>query len=115
MVTSKETDMRIEAVGFTGFENQCEIYYYDSKGDYIKTRELQNLNFKLLVNCHGNHAVKIESCTCTLFDDYIQNGIIETLAFHEMYSIEKAMTECVDWEAWELANENDVDDFLINE
>jgi hypothetical protein len=101
--------------GFTGYENSCEVVYYDGKGDYLKSRLLENLDYELKVNAHGNHAVGIISYTCITYDDQFISGKPEELQKHEVYQIERALTEEVDWLSWDLSQEFDANDFMSND
>lgn len=107
--------MTAEVKGFTGYENKCEIVYFDSKGDYLKSRILENLDFELKINAHGNHAVGIKSCNCVTYDDQFMSGKPEDLPTHELYNIERLLTDCVDWDSWDMSQEFDAEDFLAND
>jgi hypothetical protein len=107
--------MKTEVNGFTGYESECEIVYFDKRGDYLKSRVLENLDFELKKNAHGNHAVGIISCKCITYDDQFSSGRVEELLEHDIYAIERILTDCVDWEEWDQTKEFDADDFLIND
>jgi hypothetical protein len=107
--------MRTEVKGFSGYESKCEITYFDKKGDYVRSRILENIDFELKINAHGNHSVSIESCKCITYDDQFFSGKIEDLADHDIYAIERILTDCVDWDAWDQSQEFDADDFLYND
>jgi hypothetical protein len=101
--------------GFTGYENSCEVLYYDNKGEYFKSRVLENLEFELKINAHGNHAVGIQSYVCTTYDDQFISGRLENLPKHDIYQIERALTESVDWESWDMSQEFDANEFMSND
>ena len=107
--------MHVEVVNFTGHENSCTLNYYDYKGDYIKTHILEDLVVELFINIHGNHSVLIKSCKCTYYDELQKTGIIKTPKLHEIKRMEKEMAECVDWLSWDMQNDQDVDDFMLND
>lgn len=107
--------MHLDVVNFTGYENTCTINYYDHKGDYVRTYILENLETELLINQRGNYSVFIKSCKCTYFDDFYKTGIEKIPKLHEIKKIELALAECVDWNEWELKENQDVDDFMLND
>ena len=106
--------MYIDVVNFTGHETTCTINYYDQKGDYVKTYILENLETELCINQHGNYAVRIKSCNCIYFDELCKNGEIRTPKLHELKKMESHMSECVDWEEWEMNRDKNIDDFMVN-
>lgn len=107
--------MHIEVVNFTGHETSCTFNYFDHKGDYLKTHILEDLVVELCINIQNNHAVHIKSCKCTYFDELQKTGILKVPKLHELKRMEKEMAECVDWDAWMMQNEQDVDDFMFND
>ena len=107
--------MHIEVVNFQGYEDTCTINYFDKKGDYLKTYILEKLEVELRVNLHGYYSAAIKSCDCTYYDELVKNGIKKIPKKHEIWQIEQALTDCVDWEEWEQSNNRDIDDFMSND
>jgi len=104
--------MHIEVNNYTGHENTCEINYYDSKGDYLKSLVLDNLETELFVNQQGNNSVRIVSCNCMYYDELVKLGTIYNLKNSQIQVIENAMNDCIDWETWEQEKSINVDDFM---
>lgn len=106
--------MIVNISNFTGYENECEVILSNSKGEYIKTFFLQDLECDLYINQQKNHAVKIQSYKCVQYDD-LKSGMQNTLSNHELILIETHMIDLIDWELWEQENELDVDEFMYND
>jgi hypothetical protein len=104
--------MHIEVNNYSGHENTCEINYYDSKGDYLKSLVLDNLETELFINQQGNYAVRILGCNCIYYDDEIKLGVVYNLKNSQIQSIENSMCDCIDWETWQEENSIDIDDFI---
>ncbi len=96
---------------FTGYEDECEVIFTNSKGEYIRTLFFENLKIKLYVNIQEKHAVKIESYNCIKYDD-LEIGTPITLTKHETSLIEEAIKNVIDWESWEESKESNIDDFM---
>jgi hypothetical protein len=103
--------MVIEISNFTGVENSVEINYFNNQGEWLKTLILENLKIELSVNAHGNNHVKIKNYVCTLYE-YSLNGVPTDLKKHQVYSIEKEMTNLIDWDSWEMEQDKDINDFM---
>jgi len=106
--------MAVNISNFTGYEDSCEVIFTNSKGEYIKTFFLENLELDLFINQQKNHAVKITGYKCVQYDD-LKSGMPNTLSNHELVLIETQMINLIDWELWEQENELDVDDFMYND
>jgi hypothetical protein len=103
--------MILSISNFTGYEDECEVIFTNSKGEYIKTLFFENLKIKLYVNLQDNHAVKIESYNCIKYDD-LEIATPITLSNHETSLIEEAIKDIIDWESFEESKESNVDDFM---
>lgn len=107
--------MHLEINNYTGHENNCEINYYDIKGDYVYSLVLENLKTELYVNIQGNQSVRIVECDCKYYDDFFKTGKVYTPKPHQINKIEDNMSNCIDWDAWEQKQSTNVDDFFLNE
>ena len=103
--------MTISISNFTGYEDECEVIFTNSKGEYIKTLFFENLKIKLYVNLQEKHDVKIESYNCIKYDD-LEIASPITLTNHETSLIEEAIKKLIDWESWEESKESNIDDFM---
>lgn len=107
--------MHQEIIGFSGYENDCTINYYDSKGDYVKTYMLEKMEFELKTNKDGDYYVYLNAFDCLYFDELQKTGIKKIPKTHEISKIEKALCDCVDWESWYEKQSMNVDDFIPND
>lgn len=103
--------MTLSISNFTGYEDECEVIFTNSKGEYIKTLFFENLKIKLYVNLQEKHDVKIESYNCIKYDD-LEIATPITLTNHETLLIEEAINKLIDWESWEESKESNIDDFM---
>ena len=92
--------MEIQIHNWTGYEDECEIAYFEPfGGDYIKTYFLSKLNTRLYIDEDGASGVEIMSVECHTYDDQ-DNKMPHTLQDQEIRQIELEMPEYVDWQEW---------------
>jgi hypothetical protein len=103
--------MVIEVSKFTGVESSVEINYFNNQGEWFKTHILENLEIDLIVNTHGNNQVKLKTYFCSLFDDSCNGSPID-LNRHQVYYIEKELTNLIDWDSWQMQQDKDINDFM---
>jgi hypothetical protein len=103
--------MTLNISNYTGYEDECEVIFTNSKGEYVKTLFFKNLKVKLYTNIKGNYKVGIESYNCIKYDD-LQIGTPITLNNHETLLIEEAISNIIDWESFEESKESNIDDFM---
>ena len=107
--------MHIEINNYTGHESNCEINYYDIKGDYVYSLILEDLKTELYVNIQGRQSVRILESSCNYYDDFFKTGKVYTPKPHQIAKIEEEMSNCIDWDSWEQKQSTNVDDFFLNE
>ena len=103
--------MEIQIFNFTGYEDECEVSYFDGERKYLKTLFLTNLDLTLYYDKkRDTHRVTINSVNATQYDKK-DEGKAYLLDDFEIFEIEQEMAQYIDWCEWEENQKYD-DDFL---
>jgi hypothetical protein len=105
--------MEIQIFNFTGYEEECEISYFNGEGKYLKTLFLTNLDLTLYHDKRRDeYKVTINSVDAMQFDGN-EKGVVYMLDDFEIFEIQHEMVKYIDWNEWE---ENKlVDDNFLND
>jgi len=103
--------MEIKIFNFTGYEDECEVSYFDGAGKYLKTLFLTNLDLTLYHDKRrDDYFVTINSVDAMQFDNN-EKGVVYMLDDFELFEIQHQMKGYIDWSQWEENRLID-DDFL---
>lgn len=106
--------MKIQIFNFTGYEDECEVSYFDNNDKYLKTFFLSNLNLTLYYDKrYETHKVTINSVECILFNKNDDTGTKHALDEFELFEIQQEMVGYIDWDDWEenkLIDDNFLED-----
>lgn len=104
--------MEIKIFNFTGYEDECEVSYFDGQGKYLKTLFLTNLDLTLYYHQkYETHKVIINNVESMLFKKDEEHGTKHILDEFELFKIQTEMAGYIDWNEWE-ENKLVDDDFL---
>jgi hypothetical protein len=91
--------MNIRIHNFTGYENECDVDFYEVDGKYSKSYYLIDLDIEKSMDREGFGNVKINNVKCQVYDDQ-DNVNIHILTEEEISVIEYEMKDYIDWEEW---------------
>jgi hypothetical protein len=105
--------MEIKIFNFTGYEDECEVSYFDGESKYLKTLFLTDLDLTLYYDKRQEtHKVTINSVKSMLFNRNDEHGANYILDNFEIFEIQHEMVGYIDWEEWEenkLVDDNFLD------
>jgi hypothetical protein len=105
--------MEMQIFNFTGYEQECEVSFFNGQGKYLKTLFLTELDLTLYFDKkQETHKVTINSVESILFKKGDENGTKYILDDFELFEIQQEMVGYIDWEAWEenkLVDDNFLD------
>ena len=104
--------MEIQIYNFTGYEDSCEVSYFDEEGNHKKTLFLTELDLLLYHNDKkGLYGVTINKVNALLYEKDKDFGTEYKLDDFELFEIQCEMVNYINWQEWE-ANRLTDDNFL---
>lgn len=91
--------MNIKIWNFTGYEDECEVSFYEIDGQPSKSYFLIDLDIEKSMDREGFGNVKINNVKCQVYDDQ-DNVNFHVLTEDEISIIEYEMKDYIDWEEW---------------